>query len=218
MADTPKPGETVAPSKNDGNNQGTPTPTAVPTVTVQEPVKADDNAVEQLKKELEQQKMRANQLENEKKAREEAEAKKKAEELEEQNQFKSLYEQEKTKREEIEREREAEEQKKELEKARSDVLKDYSDEVKALADEVGLDLTSADEAAVNSFKEKLDKINTRVANTGRVGPNNQQNQFGGEELSGDELREALQDENKFHEIMVKKFPGIAAMTNQRKST
>ena len=211
MADTSTTDETDNQSKNEGNDQGTPAPAPKP-----EPVKTEDNAVEQLRKELEQQKMRANQLENEKKAREEAEAKARAEELEEQNQFKSLYEQEKAKREEIERERQEQEQKAELDRARQEILKDYNDEVKALAEEVGLDLTSADDTAVKSFKEKLDKINTRVAATGRVTSNNQPNANPQPELSGDELREALQDENKFHEIMVAKFPGVAAMTQQKK--
>lgn len=210
MSDTPN-GETVDPSKNDGNNQGTPA-----TATPPAPVKTEDNAaVEQLRKELEQTRMRANQLENEKKSREEAEAKKKAEELEENNQFKTLYEQEKTKREAIEAERQENEQKAELEKARQEVLKEYSDEVKSLAEEVGLDLTAADEAAVSSFKEKLDKINTRVASTGQVRPNNQPTPNQQPELSGDQLREALQDENKFHEIVTARFPGIASMTKPR---
>lgn len=211
MADATPQGETGKPA--DPKTDATPPVTPAP----QEPVKTEDNAVEQLRKELEQQRMRANQLENEKKQRDEAEATRKAKELEEQNQFKDLYEQEKTKREAIEAERQADEQKAELQKARQEVLKDYSDEVKALAEEVGLDLTAADEAAVNSFKEKLDKINSRVASSGKVGGNNQPNATGQPELSGDELKEVLQSDQGFHDYVTKKFPGIAAMTNQRKA-
>ena len=210
---TPTPGETgaaVAPKTD-------PTPPVTPTTPSNEPVKTEDLAVEQLRKQLEQTQMRANQLENEKKQREQQEADRKAKELEEQSQFKELAEQEKAKREALEAEIAEREQKAEIEKARNEVLKDYSDEVKALAEEVGLDLTAADENAVTSFKEKLDKINSRVTGTDKIKGNNPNPVNNEPELSGDELREALQDENKFHEIVTKKFPGIAAMTNQQKS-
>lgn len=213
MANATPTGETRTPAapKTDA------TPPVTPTVPKPE-VKAEDNAaVEQLKKELEQQRMRANQLENEKKAREDAEAKRKADELAEQNQFKDLYEQEKAKREGLETEAEARERLASLEKAKQEVLKDYNDEVRALAEEVGLDLTDADENAVNAFKEKLDKINTRVSATGKVTGNNQPNATPQPELSVPELRKALSDEHSFHDLVVAKFPGIASMTNQRKS-
>lgn len=207
MSDTPL-GETVnvEPPKNDVTPVVTPAPA---------PVKTDDAAVEQLRKELEQAKMRTNQLENEKKQREDAQAAADAKELEDQNQFKSLYEQEKAKREGLETEAQQKERTAELAKAKQEVLKDYSDDVKALADEVGLDLTGADEAAVASFKEKLEKINTRVASTGKVTGNNRPNAAAAPALSGEELRVALMDDDKFHELAMK-MPGIAAMTTPRK--
>lgn len=214
MADTPNNGETGAPEapENNANNQGTPTPAPAA------PVKTEDNsAVEKLQKELQQAQMRANQLENEKKQREEAEADRKAKELEEQNQFKDLYEQEKAKAEALEAEREKAEREAELRKAKTEVLAEYNDEVKALAEEVGLDLTDTDESAVASFKEKLDKINTRVANTQGVTPNNPRTTGENKpELSKDDLQRALGDDESFHKLVVERFPGIAAMTDQRK--
>lgn len=220
MPDTPQAGETggTQPLENQGNGQGTPAPAAPAQAPATPPtVKTEDGEVERLRKEKEQAEMRANQLQNQLSAKEKAEADAKAKELEEQEQFKSLYEQEKAKREAIEAERQEQEQKAELDKARQEVLSAYNDEVKALAEEVGLDLTSADDAAIDAFKEKLDKINTRVVSTGKVSGNNQPNTNQLPELSKDELREGLQDENKFHDIVVARFPGIAAMTNQKKS-
>lgn len=212
MADATPNGETGTPPAP----KTEPTPPAAP--APQEPVKTEDSAVEQLRKELEQTKMRANQLENEKKSREEAEAKAKADELEEQNQFKSLYEQEKAKREAVEAEREQAEKSAELTKAKTDVLAEYSEEVRALAQDVGVDLTDTDEAAVTSFKEKLDKINTRVATTAQVGPNNRRETSKEEELTPDQMREMFHDDPngaKFHEYVTKKYPGIAAMTTPK---
>ena len=213
MADTPKDGETGAPKapENNANPQGT--PPAAPAA----PVKTEDNsAVEQLKKELAQAQMRANQLENEKKQRDEAEASRKAKELEEQNQFKDLYEQEKTKREAIEAEREEAERKAELTKTKTEVLAEYGEDVKAAAEDLGLDLADTDDSSVTAFKEKLDKLKTRVASTGTPGPNNPPKPNSNQpKLSGDELREKLRSEDGFHEVVTSQFPGIAVMAGEK---
>lgn len=204
--DTPKPGETQTP---EAPKNATPPPTPQ---TGNEGDQAGE--AEKLRKELEQARMREQQLLNEKKAREEAEEAKKAKKLEEQNEFKELYEQEKAKREAIESEREAESRRQELEKARTEVLANYSDEVKALAEEAGMNLGSSDEDAKVAFKEKLDKIQNMVGSTGKVTPNNPGKPTQKPKLTQDELRVALKDEKSFEEIVAQR-PGIAAMMSKR---
>lgn len=214
MSDTPNTGETASQPATP-----TPTPSAPPVV------KPQDNSVDEIRKQLEEERkareqaqMRANQLENEKKQREEAEAERRAKELEEQNQYKELYEQERIKREEIERERQAAEEKQAIAATKAEVVKEYSDEIIKEAKELGFDLTSTDETAVAAYKAKLDKLATITGNTQKVtgnnppAPNNQQ-----PTLSPDELRSTLQDEKSFHTYVTKNFPGIASMTDQRQS-
>lgn len=208
MADTPKEGETVV-----VDDSKTTVPVTTPTVTPE--VKSNDSEVEKLRKEKEQAEMRANQLANQLKAEQDAKAAQEAKELEEQNQYKELYEQEKAKREEFETEAETRERQTEIAKAKKEVLGEYDDEVRTLVEEVGIDLTDADEATVEAFKEKVEKISKRVA-TSKVGGNNQPTVTGKPELSGDELKTALKDDKAFHDIVTSKYPGIASMTNQRK--
>ncbi len=209
MDDTPKPGETVAP-KAPENNANPQAPVSTPSAQGN----ASDGEAEKLRKELEQARIRNNQLENEKKQREEAEAARKAKELEEQNQFEELYKQEKAKREAIEADKEAEEKSRAISEAKKKVLSGYSDDVRTLAEEAGLDLTSDDESDVKLFTEKLDKINTRLSATSRVGANNPHTSNKDPQMNQDELRMALKDPAKFHEIISKR-PGIARMMSQR---
>lgn len=201
---TPIQGETGTPKAPENV-----TPTQTPTQG-----NVSDTAVEQLRKEKEQAEMRANQLANQLKAREEAEAKAKAKELEEQNEFKTLYEQEKAKRESIEAEREAEASRKELEKARNEVLNEYPEEVKALATDLGIVLNSSEEDAKAEFKEKLDKIAKRESTSGKVTPNNPRVQNNQSQMTQSELRQALRDPAKFQEIVAKR-KGIAVMMDKR---
>lgn len=201
---TPKPGETGMPKAPENV-----TPPSAPTQG-----NANDTAVEQLRKEKEQAEMRANQLANELKTKKEAEEKAEAERLEKQNEFKTLHEQEKAKREALEAKIAEDDRNKELAKAKAEVLADYSDEVKAAADELGLDLSEASDDAKATFKEKLDKLQQRVGTSGKVTPNNPGAPSTTPELSGDELRAALKDPKKFEEIVSKK-PGIAAMMSPK---
>lgn len=213
MADTPK-GETVTPAPL-GNDV---TPPSVPTPPAQDNTK-DTSEVDKLKaelKEAQQKAMRVNQVENELAKIKEAEEKKSQAELEENNQFKELFEQEKVKREALEQDQQAKERETELNKARQEVLADFSEEVRTLADEVGLDLTGADEAAVENFKEKLSKISEKVSSEVKITPNNPRSSSPNTELSTEELRTALQDENSFHDLVTKKYPGIAAMTQPKR--
>lgn len=205
--DTPKPGETGTPKAPEND-----TPTPAP---VTGNAGNDASEVEKLRKERDQAQMRANQLEKEKKQREDAEAAREAKKLEEQNEFKTLHEQEKAKREALETQIENEAKRKELDKAKATALTDYSDKVKEIAEETGLSLDSTDEAAVATFKEKLDKIQKMVGD-GKVGPNNPGRPTGQPELSGDELKLALKDDTKFEEIISKR-KGIAMMMGKRRS-
>jgi glutamate-1-semialdehyde aminotransferase len=207
MEDTPN-GETGTPKAPENNAGTTSTSNVTTTSTV------DSTEVEKLRKEKEQAEMRANQLQNQLKSKEEAEAKLKSKELEEQNKFNELYEQEKAKYEALETEVENEKKAKELSDAKKTVLSDYPDEVKTLADEAGMTLTDSDEASVTSFKEKLDKIAKLVNATSKVTPNNPNRAEQKVQLNTEELRRALKNDQAFHELLMQR-PGIAVMANRR---
>lgn len=201
MVDTPKPGETKnqEPLENEAPKPATP--------PAEE--KKTDSEVESARKKAEQAEMRANQLANELKAMKEADEARKAKELESKEEFKTLYEQEKAKREEIERERETEAQRKALKKASKTILADYSDEVRATAEDLGMSLSENTDDAVAEFKAKLDKIQARVGNQ-RVTPNNPRRQSSQQEYSREELRQILNDPVKRDEYYRKKN-GVTAM-------
>jgi len=145
MADTPT-GETVTPEAP-SNSTGTTTA----------PVTDNSSAdVEAAKKEAEQARMRANQLENELKKVKDAEAAAKQKQLEEKEEFKTLYEQTQSQLDELKRNAEAAERQAELSKASQDVLKEYPQNVQELAKTAGLTLTDDSEEAVKALKDKLD--------------------------------------------------------------
>jgi len=203
MADTPN-GETVTPGDSQTKVQ---TPAVTPVTNAGDPTE-----VERLRKEKEQLEMERNQLRNKLTDKEKAEEDAQTAKLAEDNKFKELYEQEKAKREGLETEVTEKEKQAELKKAKQKILGDFNDEVKAIAEEAGMDLTDTDEATVAAFKEKLENISKRTQ-AGKINPNNPNAPTAGEKLSGDDLRLALQDDNKFHDI-VTKMPGIKAMTKQ----
>lgn len=205
MADTPKDGETANQEtlSNEPSDSGTP--------AQQAPVKTDEGEVERLRKEAEQAKLRERQLANKIKAIEDAETARRAKELEEQNEFKTLYEQEKAKREEAEQEREAEAKKAALQEEADKLFADYPDKVKSLAEDVGLKLTDTDEASINTFKEKLDKIKAEVGGQ-EVTPNNPKPQGKSAPSLGNEegiIEEPISGE-KFDEI-IKSRPGFQSL-------
>ena len=162
MSDTPN-GETA---KTEALENKPDAPVATPHVE-----KDNTEEVERLRKQAEQAEMRANQLANQLKAKEEAEAAQKQKELEENNEFKSLYEQERAKREELESERASEEQKREINIASQNLLKEYSDDVKQLADDAGISLQGTSDEEVAAFKSTLDKFQARLGKQS-VSPNN----------------------------------------------
>jgi len=176
---------------------------------------AKDSEIERLRKELEQKTMRENQLANQLKAKEEAEAEAKRQQAEANEEFKNLYEQERLKNEERERELEATKRQDALKSAQSEVLADFSDEVKTLAEEAGMSLADDSEEAKQLFKQKLDKIASMVTKSEKVSPNNPAPQNNRSDLTGDDLKLALKSEAGFHEVIMQKFPSIANMTQKK---
>lgn len=204
MADTPT-GETVTPEAPSNNA----TPPATPVVN------ADAAEVERLRKEAEQARMRANQLENELAKRKADEEAAKLKQLEEQNEWKTIAEQNAAKLEAIQQEREEAERQTAIRTATSDVLKDYSQDVIELAEDAGLALVDDSEEAKAAFKQKLDKISAKVSASVRPATNNpgapQQNN---QQLSSDEMKVALRDEKKFHDL-VSQLPTVARQIPKR---
>lgn len=146
-------GETVTPSSpsNDGN------PTATPAVNAVDPAEA-----ERLRKELDQARLRANQLENEAKKRLDSDDAARKKQLEEKEEFRTLYEQTQSRLKEMEDNQNAQERAKELEQASAGVLSTYSEQVQTLAKTVGLGLSEDSDAARAVLKEKLDVIAGQV--------------------------------------------------------
>lgn len=163
MADTPN-GETVPiEPKNDVNNPVT------PTVTPEE--KRPDPQVAEVLKRAEQAEMRANQLANQLKAKEDAEREARERELEEQNKFKELYDQEKARREQLESEKERAEHDAEIKAKSDEIYKDYPDSVREIAEEADLKLPDTDEDSIEVFKNKLDNFKAKLGNP-KINPNN----------------------------------------------
>ena len=205
MSDTTPIVETVkteAPSNNA-------TPTATPQVNA-----VDAAEVERLRKEKEQADMRIRQLENEAKKRQEAEEAARLTQLEEQNEWKTVAEQTKARLEALEKEKEAEQRSKELANATDSVLAEFPDAVKAIAKETGLGVTDATEEAQAAFKAKLESIAKQLPQV-KVSSNNQPVPAPtNNNLSTDEMREALQSDQGFHDL-ASKLPSVAAMQTRR---
>lgn len=117
--------------------------------------------LEAIRKELEQSRMRANQLANqlEDKAKAEAEAVKK--QLEEKEEFKTLYEQTQSRLRDIEESQKVQEREKELTQATETIFKDYSSDVVDVAKTAGLSLADDSEASITALKEKLDTFKAK---------------------------------------------------------
>lgn len=156
--DTPKVLETNT------NNQGT-----------QSQGNAADNAeAERLRKEADQARMRANQLENELAKIKAAEEDAKRKQLEEQQEWKELAEQERQRREQLEAERDAEKRNAELKEATTKIFAEFPDEVIEIAKEAGLSLSDTDEATQENLKAKLTKISEKFQKETKITSNNPQ--------------------------------------------
>jgi hypothetical protein len=160
MEGTPA-GETTPtqPLSNDGGASATPVVNAV-----------DTAEVERIRKEAEQAKMRAAQLENQLREKEAAEAAAKAKQLEEKEEFKTLYEQTQSQLNEIREAQAAQERSAQLTNATEEVFKDYSADAVELAKTAGLSLTDDSDAARASLKVKLDAFQAKVGNSPAPSP------------------------------------------------
>lgn len=154
MVDTPLNGETA--SQETVSNDVSQT-----TVPVTDNSAADPN----LQKELEQLRMRNNQLANQLDEKRKAEEAARQKQLEEQEEFKTLYEQTQERLNQLEGEAKAQEERQKLQAATDDVLKEYSDDVKELAKTAGLNLSEDTDEARNALKEKLDTFKAKVSGT-----------------------------------------------------
>lgn len=128
-----------------------------------------------LRAELEKATMRANQLANEAKKRDEADAEKRRKELEDKEEYKALYDKADAELREIREKAERETRSKTLADASRDVLKDYPKEVQEIADTAGIGLTDDSEAARASLKAKLDSIKEKVKSPSTASPTNPYN-------------------------------------------
>lgn len=200
MTDTPN-SETVVEPKNDA------TPSAPqPVVNT-----VDTAEVERLKKEAAQAQMRANQLENELKKREAAEEAAKLKQLEENNEWKSVAEQNRIKLEALEAEREADERAKELAAAKQEVFKEFPAEVIELAEETGLSLSDVTDDAKEALKAKLEKIQSRVVTNKPVTPNNPANPAPVDADRSEKLKRMAYGDKQAREEIISSLPGVEAM-------
>lgn len=157
----------------------TPVETATPTAPSNEPgtaaVPPVDNSsadVETAKREAEQARIRANQLENENKKLKEAQAELDRKSLEEKEEFKTLYEKTQAQLDEIKATQENANRQAQLTEATNTVFKDYPAEVVELAKTAGLSLSDDSETAQTALKEKLDAFKVKITPGSTVTSNN----------------------------------------------
>lgn len=123
------------------------------------------NELAEAKKIAQQAQMRAQQLENAEAARKKADEEARQKQLEENEEYKTLYEREKAQREELIQEREQEAQSEALKKAKQEVLNGFSSEVLEIAEATGLSLYDDSEESKAELKAKLEVISSKVGNT-----------------------------------------------------
>lgn len=162
MADTPT-GETVTA----GDSQ-----TLVQTSAPVPGNAVDPAEVERLRKEAEQAKMRANQLENELAAKRQAEADAQAKKLEEDGQLKEALAAERAEKQRLLDEKDAAERSALLNKETGDVLSKYSPAVVDIAKTAGLSLVDDSDEAKADLSKKLDDIAAKLGGQARVDSNN----------------------------------------------
>lgn len=149
----------VAPSNEPGN-------AAVP------PVVNSSADVEAAKRETEQARMRANQLENELKKVKETQEAADRQKLEETQEFKALYEKSNADLKALQETQERELRQTQLNTATEEVFKEYPTEVVELAKTAGLSLNDDSEAGTAALKEKLDAFKARVSPNASVSSSN----------------------------------------------
>lgn len=213
-------------------DEDTPTgETAAPVAPSNEPSTAtaptgNSNAdVEAAKREAEQARIRANQLENELKKEREAKAEAERKQLEEKEEYKALFEKTDAELKAIREEREAQERNAALSAETETLFKDYPANVVEVAKTAGISLTDDSEAARNALKEKLDNLQKTVApvtptsnNPAETGPasTGDSGRLGQPKTLGvDDGTKSFNDnyQKKFSEY-VKTIPGISEMKKQ----
>lgn len=164
MDDTANKAETAP--KEALNNNGSPAEAT--------PKQEDANAaiVEQLRKEAEQAKMRANQLANELEAKKQAEEEARQKQLEEQQEYKTLYEQSQEQLREVAEAKERNEKAQKIAEQQAQLVTQYSDAVLKVAETTGLSLTDTDEESIKAYTAKLDTIQEQVGKGAKVTSNN----------------------------------------------
>jgi uncharacterized protein YydD (DUF2326 family) len=185
------------------------TPTAAPVANAVDPAE-----VERLRKEAEQARMRANQLENELKKKAEAEEAAKLKQLEENNEWKSIAEQNKAKLEALEAEREAEQRAKELKGATNEVFSQFPTEVRELAEEMGVGLNETTEEAKEALKARLEKIQARVVTEKKVTPNNPSNPTSQTPEKAELIERMKYGDKNARTQVIASLPGVEAMRKQ----
>lgn len=205
MADTDdKPPETVAdePLKNDAT-----------TATAPNQDKGNEDA-EALRKELEKSKMEANMLrnQNDKLAREREEAQRK--ELEEKEEWRTIAEQEKAKREALETEKQQAAKTVELESATKEIFNGFKPEVIELAQTAGLKLEDTTEEAKALLKDKLQAIADKVP-AATVAGNNPTPPAPATNLNSEEVIKSMRYGNKeARREYIKQSPSIQAVKKE----
>jgi Asp-tRNA(Asn)/Glu-tRNA(Gln) amidotransferase C subunit len=178
------------------------TDTQVPETVVQQPleninsVPKPDTAqnaaeVEAARKEAEQARMRANQLENELKKFQDQKAEAESKRLQEKEEYKTLWEQANSQLQELTSAQERQVFQQEVTKKESELISQYSEEVLDIAKTADLKLNSVDEDAVAEFKTKLDKIQSKIGSTAKIRPENRQQNTNPESLNRDQAIERL---------------------------
>lgn len=153
-----------------------------PSTTTPPVVNVDAEAI---RKELEQERMRKNQLENELKKFKEAQDAAKAKELEEKEEYKTLYEEQKAENERIRLEKESAERQSTLNEEKNALLAEFPQAVREIAETTGLSLADDSDEAKEALKAKLTEISERVGSDARVTPNNTRH------VSNDKSRDEL---------------------------
>lgn len=157
------------PNTETGANQP---PKNDPSVT--DPKQDNGNAaeVEKLRREKEQAEMRANQLANELKAKSEAEEEARRKQLEENEEYKTLYQREKEERERLENERKDAAKKAGVSTAQSEIFAKFPKEVVEVAETAGLSLADDSDEAKQQLEERLKTLADKVGPKKTPGANN----------------------------------------------
>lgn len=142
------------------------------------PVTTDNSnaEVERLKKEAEQARMRANQLENELAAKNKAEDEARQKQLEENEEYKTLFEREKERRESLEKDQQTALDRAKISTAKSEVLAKFPKEVVEAAEITGMSLSDASDEAKTEFENKLKALSDKIGPKKTASGNNQAQQ------------------------------------------